>query len=401
VTEASVVHGGLTKEGALDFASSFPRQEGLIPLNNAALTPLSRNAADVMTRTMAEMMRPDDAMRRRWVEGYEAAHVTFGELLGCEPGEVTFMANVATAMSILAHALGLAPGDEIVTVDQEYGSNAYPWNEAAARAGARVVRAASRDDRSVDTREVARLVGPRTRVVAVSWVQFQTGATLDLHHLSRVCLEHGALLVADATQGVGVAPFSMAQSGVDVVAGSMHKWLGGPPGLAYLAVRQSRIESLRPQVVGPYSYGEVASGYEPKARLLATAARLRSGTPPLIPILGAAAAARAVLDCGVPSISARVLSLAEMLRLALVEQGHRVLSPAAMTSPIVTFVPRQGPQAAAHALAAHGITFALRGGGLRLSPHFFNTSDDVALVAEVLAGRHTPLADRNDSSYHQ
>jgi selenocysteine lyase/cysteine desulfurase len=367
------------------YLASVPRRQGLIPLNNAAMSPLNRKAAEAMTRSITELMHPDASSREGWLNDLRSAHATFADLLDCDPHEVTFMPNVACAMSAIANALKLGPDDEIVTVDQEYGSNAYPWHETASRTGASVVLARSRDDGSIDTRCIAALIGQKTRIVAVSWVQFQTGVAVDLHALTAACERYGALLVVDTTQGVGVAPFSMKRSGVDVIAGSMHKWLGGPPGLAYLAIRQDRVGELEPLVVGPYSYGDVACGYDADAKPLPSAARFRSGTPPLIAIAGSAAAARVALDFGIGNVSERALSLAVYLRQSLETHGHRVISPAAMTSPIVTFVPRQGLEAGSRKLASRGVSFALRGGGLRLSPHAFNTRSDIETAVEALA----------------
>lgn len=359
------------------YIEGFSRAPGVIPLNNAALTPLHARAAGAMHAAIAAMSQPPPQIRATWQLQYQAAHESFARLLACTAEEVTFMPNVASALSAVAQALALAPGDELVTVDQEYASNAYPWRDAAARAGAHVLVAASGPDYALDGEKISELIGPRTRAVVVSWVQFQTGASLDLKQLSTACKAHGALLIVDSTQGVGVTPFSMSESGADIVAGSLHKWLAGPPGLAYLAIRRKLIATLQPRSVGPFSYGESPGSYNPEAQLLGTAARFQSGTPALMPILGAGAAAEAILDAGVESISAQALALAGYLWEGLLERGHQLLSPRAMTSPIVSFRPRQGLERAILQLERHGISFALRAGGLRLSPHAFNTREDI------------------------
>lgn len=359
------------------YAQGFARAEGTIPLNNAALAPLHARAATAMQNAIATMSRSRPELREEWRLQYRAAHQSIARLLDCTPSEVCFMPNVATAFSSVAQALEFKAGDELVTIDQEYASNAYPWRDAAARAGAKILVASSAADYAIENGAVEALIGPRTRAVAVSWVQFQTGASLDILQLSRVCKKFGALLIVDGTQGVGIAPFSMAQSGADIVAGSLHKWLGGPPGLAYLAIRRDLAETLEPRILGPYSYGESPSGYDPSAKLLGSAARFQTGTPALLSVFGAAAAADAVLEVGVEHLSREALALARLLHQGLLEGGHRVLSPLAMTSPLVSFLPRQGLEQAAQKLAQRGISFALRAGGLRLSPHVFNTRADI------------------------
>lgn len=362
----------------------FLRQDGITPLNNAALCPLNRESALAMSQTLEELQSPHPAARTSWVRKIKMAQQTFAQLVDCSPEEMTFMPNVASSMASIAYAIGLKPGDEIVTTDQEYGSNAFPWHEAAAKTGARIKVAPSNLDWSLDTETVAALIGTKTRVVTVSWVQFQTGVTLDLVKLGGICKHWGALLVVDTTQGVGVTPFSMKLQQVDIISGSMHKWIGGPPGLAYLGINNKIIANLTPLTVGPYSYGDIPSGYCANRELLPDASRFRSGTPSLIPLIGAAAAAQSALELGIPQINQRALSLAYLLVEGLKEHGHRVISPAAMTSPLVSFIPKQGLQKAAERLTQNGIDFALRGGGVRLSPHWFNTEADIKLAIDAL-----------------
>jgi selenocysteine lyase/cysteine desulfurase len=366
------------------FNDHFMRQKGVVPLNNAALCPLHKQSAAAMSQTIQELLRPDAKARTSWARKVKKARETFAQLTDCTPAEMTFMPNVATSMAAVASALNLKPGDEIVTTDQEYGSNAFPWHEAAKRTGARILMAPSEVDWSLDTERVGELVGPRTRVVAVSWVQYQTGVTLDLINLGTVCKHWGALLVVDTTQGLGVTPFSMEHQQVDIISGSMHKWIGGPPGAAYLGINKNILPRLNPLMVGPYSYGEIPSGYIANQSLLPDASRFRTGTPSLITLWGAAVAAQNALDLGISFINQRAITLANSLVRGLQDQGHRVLSPPQLTSPIVTFIPKQGAQVASERLANKGITFSLRGGGIRLSPHWFNRDSDIRLAISTL-----------------
>ncbi len=374
-----------SSEKLSQFAASFQREDGIIPLNNAGMSPLNSKAAQAMSSLLSEMMRADVNLRNKWIQQYQAAHATFASLVDCAPQDITFMPNVATALSAIAYALDLKAGDEILTVDQEYGSNAYPWHAAAQRAGAHVVKAQSRPDFSLATQAIIELLGPRTRALAISMIQFQSGTRLDLEALSLACRNYGTLLIVDTTQALGIVPFSMQASGAHIIAGSMHKWLCGPPGLAYLAIQPACLESLKPQVVGPYSYGELPLAFDPEATFHSSAARFQSGTPALLPIIGAAAAAASILDAGVEVLSAQAMVLAHQLYQGLQSQGHQLLSTETLNNPIVSFIPRQGLASASQKLAAHGISYALRAGGLRLAPHAFNSSLDIETALKALA----------------
>lgn len=355
------------------FTELFARSP-VIPLNNAARTPLNKRAAEAMQNFIQQALSPETATLELWQAEYRRSLEIFAALVDCEPNELTFMPNVASAMSSVAYALNLQVGENIVTVDQEYGSNAYPWQEVARQTGASVFRAQSAEDFSLNTESILALITQQTRAVVISWVQFQTGVTLDLAVLGEAAHAVGALLIVDTTQAVGIVPFSLRHSNCDIVAGSLHKWIGGPPGGAYLATKRcSLFKHILP--VGPYSFTVLETTFNPQAQRPSSMTAFNSGTPALIQILGGAAAAKAILDAGIGNLSKQALNLAHRLYQGLAEQGHRLISPEAMTSPIITVHPRQGTASLAARLKA--VTFSLRAGGLRFSPHAFNSEDDI------------------------
>jgi selenocysteine lyase/cysteine desulfurase len=289
----------------------------------------------------------------------------------------------AAALSQVALGLTLQPGDELVLWDQEYPSNAYPWHEAARRSGAVVRLVPSEPDLSLRQERLHAAITPRTRVVAVSWVQYQTGAITDLQPLAQLCRAVGAWLVVDAIQGLGVLPLDMTALGIDAVAGGTHKWLCGPLGHGFLALAPGRAAELRPLLHGAMTYGGPDDKVDPARQALPDARRFEPGSPLLLGAIGGAAAITEILTLGIPRVHAAALQLSDLLLEGLQARGARLLLPnrEGPRSPIVTFVPRGESSQVdkiANGLRDRRVACARRAGGIRLAPHAFNTDEEIA-----------------------
>ena len=367
------------------FRADFAFDPNVVLFNTAGVAPMS-------TVAEAAIQRMSHHLRRGWFDLgeafriYEQARGSFARLTGARPEDVALMQTCAAAISQVALGLALRPGDEIVTTDQEYPSNAYPWYAAAQRASAliRVVR--SQSDYSLPTESVLTAIGPQTRVVAVSWVQFQTGAVLDLRAISDACRRQGAWLVVDAIQGLGVMPFDLLQLGVDAVCGGTHKWLCGPLGQGFLALAPGRAAELAPLLHGAMTYGTPEDAVDPSRPPRPDARRFEPGSPPLLSAAGGAAAIERLLSLGIENIHRAALANADRLITGLLTRGARLLVPVGNTlrSPIVTCIPRGNLDAIAAKLTARHVAFARRGGGIRLSPHAFHHAGDVERFFAIL-----------------
>lgn len=367
------------------FRADFAFDLDVVLFNNAGVAPMSRYAE-------AALQKMSHHLRRGWFDLdaalrlYEQARVSFARLTGARPEDVAMMQTCAAAISQVALGLSLRPGDEIVLADQEYPSNAYPWHVAAQRASAliRVVR--SQPDFSLPTETIIAAIGPQTRVVAVSWVQFQTGAVLDLPALSQACRRVGAWLVVDAIQGLGVLPFDLTSMGVDAVCGGTHKWLCGPLGQGLLALAPGRAAELTPLLHGAMTYGTPDDPVDPSRAPRPDAKRFEPGAPPLLASVAGAAAIDRLLTLGIDNVHQAALRISDRLITGLATRGARLLLPvgSALRSPIVTFVPRGNVEAVAARLSANKVACARRAGGIRLSPHAFNQPSDVERFFAIL-----------------
>jgi len=305
-------------------------------------------------------------------------------LIGCTADDVAFFQTCASALTQVAFGLPLRAGDQIVRLAQEYPSNAYPWHRAAERAGAEVVvvGSGSGPDYAVDHDALCAAIGPRTRVVAVSAVQYQTGARVDLARVVDAAHAHGAVVVADAIQALGVQPFDMAALGVDAVCGGTHKWLMGPLGHGFLAVTPALRDRLTPILHGAITYGTPDDPVDHEKPTRGDIRRFEPGTPHLLGACAGAASIELLLAVGVERLKAEAMAMA-----ALVEERARragAVVRARHDSPFVVVVPSGDPAATANRLRDRGVAVGVRAGGLRVTPHGFNRAQDVDRLFDAL-----------------
>jgi selenocysteine lyase/cysteine desulfurase len=373
---------------AAAFRAEFELSPDEVLLNSAGVSPMCRPALAAIERAAAQLRRGWFALPEVFGD-YEGARAVYARLCGARPDDVAMFHTCAAALSQVALGLELRPGDELLIWDQEYPSNAYPWHAAARRSGAVVKVVPSLPGHRLDQERLHAAITPRTRAVAVSWVQYATGAMTELEPLARACHDVGAWLCVDAIQGLGVRPLDLQALGVDAVCGGAHKWLCGPLGHGFLALAPGRAAELEPILQGAMTYGGVedVEHVDPARPPRPDARRFEPGSPLLLAGVGGAAATELCLRLGPQRLGEAALRIAQELADGVQARGAEVLSPLPLQVPIVTFVPRGGAAATpalGRALRARRIACAERAGGIRLAPHAFNTREDVARFLQAL-----------------
>jgi cysteine desulfurase / selenocysteine lyase len=354
-------------------------------LNAAGVAPMTKRAADAGARALAHMTQGSFSVNPLLAE-YERARESFARLCGVGREDLAFFQTCAVAISQVAFGLDLRADDEIVLVDQEYPSNAYPWYRAAERAGAKVVVVKSREGLRVDTADVKAALTSRTRVVAVSWVQFSSGAAADLPCLAEAAHKVGAWLVTDAIQGLGVIPFHLANMGVDVACGGTHKWLLGPMGHGFFACAPGRILELKPLAHGAITYGTPDDAVDPKREPRKDPRRFEPGNPLLLGAIAGAASVEALLGIGIERVYSEALALKLRVDTELDRRGYRTLHSGGggVRSPITTFVAKSDPKALVDKMRERKVSLAPRGGGVRVAPHVYCTQDHIQRFFSLL-----------------
>lgn len=351
---------------ALAGPASLARQ-----LNVAAAGPLATAAHAALVTLVDAHYHGGWGRRDAALDLYAQARRDLGTFLGAPAEQVSFQPSVSAIVSMVARSVDLAPGDEVLSWAAEYPSNLQAWHEHARKAGAELVCVTVPRGLPMDTALLAERVTPRTRVVTVSSVQSLDGAPSDLGMLRAACDRVGALLLVDASQHLGIAPFDFTASGADFAYAASHKWLLGPVGLALLAVRPRALRRVRTPAFGAGNYAEpIGASFDPGRSLRGGVARLEAGTPPLLAALATAAAARAIGAIGVERVQQQALVMRGVIAELFACHGWCALPGGFQpVSPIVAFdpPPRQ-LQVLSQELAARGVQFVVRGDVLRLAP---------------------------------
>ena len=298
------------------------------------------------------------------------------------------MPNTTGGINVAARALPLQPGEIVLLSDREFPANVYPWLALRKRGVGVELAPVTAQGFPDEHFLIERLADPRVRVLAVSFVQFANGFRADLARLSAACRANGAYLVVDAIQGLGNSPLDVRETPVDILATGGQKWLLSPWGTGFTYVRRELIERLRPSYVGWAAY-EGTDDYTNLVRYSDTlrhdARRFEVGTIPFQDMLGMTTSLGLLAELTVEAIATYTRALAEPLLAWARSCGVRIASPTdeRHRSAIVCLAPDHAAEAHRR-LKAAGVVCAFREGAIRLSPHCFNTVDEIEKVVDVL-----------------
>ena len=239
---------------AEELRADFLLDPGIAHLNHGSFGATPRPVLGHQQELRDALERdPVEFLGRRLPELLAGVRGELAAYLGvAEPDRLVLVANATTALNAVATSLPLAPGDEIVVTDREYGAMELLWAEVARRAGARLVVAsvtlpATDEAELVDA--IWSAVTPRTRVLFFSHVTSETALVLPAQELCRRAREAGVISVVDGAHGPGHLPLALDAIGADCYAGNGHKWLCAPKGSGFLYVRDELQAELRPPVV--------------------------------------------------------------------------------------------------------------------------------------------------------
>ncbi|GHF30671.1 aminotransferase class V [Streptomyces mashuensis] len=369
-------------------------------LNNAGAALLSHRTLRTMTAHLELEAR---------IGGYEAANERLPEirevydavaaLLGGRADEVALFDNATHAWQAAFLAVPLGPGDRILTGRSEYGSNLLGFVHAARRTGAEVVVVPDDEHGQIDTTALAGLLDERTKLVGVAHVPTDGGLVNPVAEVGRLTRRAGVPFLLDATQSVGQFPVDVEETGCDMLVGTGRKFLRGPRGIGFLWVRTGILDRLDPYVCETAS-AQWDGGLGFRWRDGAT--RFATWEMNYAAVLGLGSAVRQALDLGQDAIGERALALGTALRERLdalpgVRTHDRGLTRCAIVTAEV-----EGMAAAEvkSLLGRQGINVTVTHGEdgprfdekdpgfpslVRLSPHYYNTEEELDRAADALA----------------
>jgi selenocysteine lyase/cysteine desulfurase len=373
----------------MNWRSEFPSTERCVHFNHAGVSPISRRVAAAVEKFAAEALVVDAGIQRRWETRNEEIRAAFARLVGARADEIAFVKNTSEGLSLVAAGVDWRAGDNIIAVDGEYPANVYPW-WGLRRWGVQTRMVAPRG-KLVHVDDIAALADARTRVVAVSFVDWSSGARNDLAAIGEWCRARGVLFCVDGIQGVGALRLDVERAGIDCLAAGGHKWLLAPEGCGCLYVSRRVVERLESVLVGWKSVSNADTylpyHFDPRP----DAGRFEPGSPSSLSTAALGAALELLHEVGPAAIETRLMEVTDRLADGLRRRGATILSPwaEAQRSGIVVFAPRAGvdTRALCDRLNAARIVVRMRGGGIRVAPHFYNNEDDLERLFAVLDQR--------------
>jgi selenocysteine lyase/cysteine desulfurase len=367
----------------------FPVTRNKIFLAHAGVCPLPRRISQAIGDYAFEAGTGD---QEKFVypgildEGRKLA----ARLLDCQPEEVAFVGPTSLALSFVASGLKFGSGDNILIYFDDYPSNVYPWM-ALAEQGVEVRLMNTRGLGVIRPMDVMGQVDENTRLVALASCHFISGYRIDISAIGAFLRERGILFCLDAIQTLGAFPTPVGQ--VDMLAADAHKWLLGPCGAGVLYVRREVQEKMNPPIFGWHNVHCPDFVAQERIAFRNDARKYEAGTHNLLGVVGLVAAMGLVLEIGIENISRELLRKRARLAAALQAKGYTVLlsdAPIGADGGIVSFH-RDGddPSGLHQKLSEANMVTSLRTDRagrryIRLSPHFYNTDEELDRVLERL-----------------
>jgi cysteine desulfurase / selenocysteine lyase len=366
----------------------FPLAERIAYLNHAAVSPLPLRCKDRMEAYLEELTRfGASRYPRPLLEPLSRVRELASDMLGADPSQIFVVRSTTQGIGVAAMGIPAREGDNVVLAEREFPANIRPWLPLRRR-GVEVRFVPQRDGRIL-LDDLARAVDARTVAVSLSFVQFLSGFRLDPAPVAELCRRHDALFVLDAIQGLGVFPLDVEAAGVDFVSADAHKWLLGPEGVGVGYASERALDRIQPALEGWLSVEAPFEFFDIDQPLKRTAARFEEGAYNVAGINGLLGSLELISTVGVEAIEARVLELTDYLEAHLRRIGWTVLSPReteAEKSGIV-LASKEGidPESLKRRLDDRGVVVSIRGGALRVSPHAYNTPEDLDELLDSLS----------------
>jgi cysteine desulfurase / selenocysteine lyase len=370
-------------------AAEFGPFDGRIWLNTAHQGPLPRSAAEMTWRAAALKAAPHRIGDDDFGDVPERLRALLAQLVGGQPDEVVLGNSTSYGLHVVANGLAWEDGDEVLVIEGDYPATILPWQRLASQ-GVRV-RALRPAGELLSAAELTAAIGPRTRLLAVTWVSSFTGRALDLHALGAACRQAGVLLVVNASQALGARPLDVSATPVDAVIACGYKWLCGPYGTGFAWLHPDLLGRLRPQ----QAYWLAMAAGRGLDQMRGITARDDLGVRAFDVFCPASfattlpwiASLELFLEAGVGAIAEWDQRLVDRL-VAGIDQGrYRLVSPAdgPARSTLVVLSPAGDSDERHRRLAEAGIDIAHREGNLRISVHLFN---EPGQIDETLAALH-------------
>jgi len=361
---------------------------GKIYVNHAATSPLSTRVLDALSRHLTDRATgridtywTDVGMVKAWREAVQ-------QLINAEsPDRISFQVNTTEALNIIASGLPWKSGDRVLLNDAEFPANIYPYLNLK-QSGVEIDLLLA--DRGVFTPEtVAGALTPRTRLLALSAVQFLSGYRADLEGIGELCRRHGVVFAVDGIQAVGGIRIDVQTMRIDALAAGAQKWQMSPQGTGFLYLTEELQERIHQAHLGWLSVNDPWEFRDLSQRLASSARRYEGGSLNMSGIHATCAAITTLLEFGPAAIEEHVLAITgRMLEAFEAIDGIDIVTPRQENRRAGIVTISAGDREASGQLFDHlrqqSMIAAVREGLVRFSPHFYNSPEEVDRIADAV-----------------
>lgn len=372
---------------ASDYRALFPILENGLYFNHAAVGPWPSSASEAVCDFARENCRDGPARYSDWIRREQALREQLANLVGAgDPDDIALLKNTTEGISTVAWGFPWRPGDRVVLPAAEFPSNHLPWKAQAPHG----VHVDTVDIRLAKDAEQALIdaLGPDTRMLSVSAVQWTDGFRLDLERLGEACGRRDVFFFVDAIQQLGALPLDVQACRIDALAADAHKWLLGPEGIAVFYCGEALRGQLQLTQQGWHMFDNPWRFHDPERSPSASARRFEAGSPNTLGQVALHATLDAMQTIGHDEIARRVLRNTGQLLDELA--GRNAWDVTSRKDPgrrsgIVAIRPREGSLTAVQReLQDGGVSCALREGAIRLSPHFYQGEAEIGRLLDLL-----------------
>jgi cysteine desulfurase/selenocysteine lyase len=369
----------------------FPVTAHRVYMAHAGVSPLPRAAIDAIGAYLDQSARDHQesgGIRERMEEARGAA----ARLLGCTSREVALLGPTSLGLNLVANGLTWRPGDEVLYYSEDYPANVYPWTKLRSR-GVRACSLRPRRRGRITWETVERSLSKNTRLVTLASCHYLSGWRPDLETIGKNLRERGVLFCVDGIQSLGAFPLDL--EGVDFLSADSHKWLLGPLGAGIFYVREEAQKKLAPTLLGCWNVRSPDFVAQEEISFYGGARRYEPGSFNVPGILGMLGSLELILRVGVGKIARRIRGLRGEILAGMKDLGFENYGDddgeGAGASGILSFShSRRDLEADQGRLERSGISVSLRKDRegtrlLRISPHFYNTGEEVHRLLGSLA----------------
>ncbi|MGI8812277.1 MAG: aminotransferase class V-fold PLP-dependent enzyme [Pyrinomonadaceae bacterium] len=370
-----------------EIRSLFPAASKYTYLNSAAVSPIPTTAVDAVISQLRDVSENGSEHFNEWVATKDRSRGLLAEMLNVQPENIAFMRNTSDGFASVANGIAWKDTDNIVSFENEFPSNFYPWRRVRDEFGVALRLCPEREGR-IDLDELISLINSDTRLVAISAVQYASGFKADLERIGIAARKVGALFAVDIIQGLGGMGFDLPASHVDIASCASHKWLCAPEGCGFIYLSDAARDRVRPTFVGWISVETPWDFADREQPFKSNALAWESGTGSSALFYGLEQSLLLLRSQGLANIEKYLLDLTNDLCSRLASKNYQIVSSrlAGEGSPIVCLRSTAGinPSEIAARLQAEGIVVSPRGDRLRIAPHFYNNESDIEKLVESL-----------------